>query len=320
MSATWSLLKGLDAAGLPGQEALYGFLEGWHCPRAAQSGSRDVGRLSRFFDEKSRPENSKRQGLRCSASELLAIARAMEEFVFTQVPEDRRVAEEKAFFLAARHTIDVLMSVKRRQVGCRQAANDVERSSCEQMTRAIAAIGVDSITPKFHWAIDLAEQMRSSDYLADAFVIERLHLRARDIANRIQNTAAYEDTLCAGLVNRQATSEGSLGGLEGAEANMPIEDFAHVLVADRMYFHGKRFAIGDMVQREQDIGRLVACIKEHDELALIVEVCALVVRTSRLGRRCTLGDRRQVWLPRDAHVVAAWREAGVGDELHVLMQ
>ena len=77
-TATWGVLKGLDAAGLPGQQALHAFLDGWRCPLAAQSGSRDVGKLGRFFDERSRDENNKREGLRCSASELLAVARALE--------------------------------------------------------------------------------------------------------------------------------------------------------------------------------------------------------------------------------------------------
>ena len=320
MSATWSLLKALDAAGLPGQAALHAFLDGWRCPRAAQSGSRDVGRLGRFFDERSRAENSKREGLRRSASELLAVARAVGEFALTQVPDDHRVADHKAFFLAARRTVDVLMQVKRGQVTPTQGSSDVEMSSREQMARAIALLGEESITRKFHWSFDVAQQMRSSDYLADAFIIERLHLRARDIANRVYNTTAYEASICAGLVNRQASGEGTLGGLEGDQCQMPVGGLEHVLIADRMYFHSKRFASDDILQRGQEIGRVVACAKEHDELALIVDVCALVTRTSRVGRRCRWGGQRQVWLPSDAHVAAAWKETTVQGELHVLMQ
>ena len=180
----WGLLKALDEVGLPGQRAMHDFLDGWHCPWHAQSGSRDVGKVARFFDTRSREENTKRDGLRCSASELLCVARALEEFVYTQVPDDARVRGHREFFLAARRTVDKLICVKNGMAGCRQTGNDIENLSREQMAKAIEALGAGSITPKFHWSFDIAEQMRSSDVLVDAFVIERLHLRARDIADR----------------------------------------------------------------------------------------------------------------------------------------
>ena len=319
-TATWSVLKGLDAARLPGHQALHAFLDGWRCPLAAQSGSRDVGKLGRFFDERSRDENNKREGLRCSASELLAVARALEEFVATQVPDDPRIAAHKDFFLAARRSVDILMRAKRRQIACHEAASDLEGSSREQMRKAIEVMGIESITPKFHWSFGVAQQMRSSDFLADAFVIERLHLRARDVAARILNTNNYEETLCAGLVNKQANGVGSLSGLDGPQCQMPMPELAHVLVADRLYFHGKRFAMEDVVQRDPDVGRVVTCAEEHGELALIVEVCAFVMPTSAKGRRCRFGSRRELWLPSEANAVAAWKKTDVPGEIIVLLQ
>ena len=320
MSATWSLLSGLEEFGLPGQAELHTWLSAWQCPKASQHGSRDAGRLARFFDARSRSENMKRESIRCGASELLAVARALEEFVETQVPSDDRIAVHKSFFLAARDTVELLLRVKRGEVACAQAVSALERQSGEHIAATIALHGAGSVTPKFHWCFDIAEQLRSADYLMDAFVIERLHLRARDVADRLQNTTAYEATLCAGLVNKQINSSAALTGLEGNSCQMPRSDMSSVRIADSLYSHGRRFAVDDFVQRGGEVGIVLACAEEHGVFALVVAVATQVAPTSRLGRRCTFGKtERRFWYPADTHSVAAWRRTGREGEYIVLL-
>ena len=75
--AAWNVLAACEEHGLPGQAELSEFLKGWQIPKASQFGSRDVRTLWRFFDPKSARENRKRQGVRCNASELLALSRCL---------------------------------------------------------------------------------------------------------------------------------------------------------------------------------------------------------------------------------------------------
>ena len=76
MVVLWRLISACEELGLPGQAELHGFLQqGWCAPKAAQHGSRDIGKLHKFFDESSRPHNRERESVRCSASALLVLAR-----------------------------------------------------------------------------------------------------------------------------------------------------------------------------------------------------------------------------------------------------
>ena len=322
MSATWSLLSGLGDAGLPGQQALHHFLKGWKCPRAAAHGSRDAGRLERFFDARSISENNKREGIRCNASELLSLSVVIEEFVATQVPDDNRVSLHIAFFKAARKSIDLLLMAKRGDAQLGEAASELEKLSADHIDTLVSLHGPEWVTPKFHWCFDVAQQLRSDEYVMDAFVIERLHLRARDISDRLFGMDAYESSLCAGLVNKMCNSDGTQVGLEGPTSQMPSVELAHVRIADRMYWHGKRFAVDDVVYRsDSDVGIVVACAEEPGCLALMVNTAAKVASTSRLGRRCRMGSGgMSVWSPADAHVAAAWRPIGSGSELSVLLR
>ena len=234
MNATWTLLARCDELRHPGQEALCDFLQGWVCPNQARQGGRDVRQLWRFFDTRSRAENRRRESIRCSASELLTLARCIEEFIAAKVPPDERLSAQKAFFAAAVRTVDLLMMVKQGRVPCAAAADELERSCQAQLAKFIEVHGAARVTPKFHWAFDIAEQLRNTDYLMDAFVIERLHLRCRSVADNIQNTTSYEASVCAGIVNLQVGGEAALGGMEGKTSPFPHPEFSHVQVGDRM--------------------------------------------------------------------------------------
>ena len=318
--AAWSVLAACEEHGLPGQAELSEFLKGWQIPKAAQFGSRDVRTLWRFFDPKSARENRKRQGVRCNASELLALSRCLEEFVSIQVPDDERVTAHKAFFFAARQTLDLLMRAKIGVATCREIARPLASSCRDQLARFIEIHGHDEVIPKFHWAFSIAEQMYSTDYLMDAFVIERLHIRAKQVADLTKWQADYEASLCAGIINAQVGGTGSSDGLEGKVAQFPHPSLSHAKIADRVYSHGKRMSLGDWVSRAEELGHIVACVEESGELYLIVTVATVVRALSPRGRLCTLsGGARSLWRLADSHVAAAWRQADGSDRIHVML-
>ena len=83
----------------------------------------------------------------------------------------------------------------------------------EAVTRCItfhvAAYGEEFVKPKHHWCYDIAEQLeRDQDVqvLLDAFVVERLHLRFRDLADRITNPTRIEPTLLTLAIMQQKSS------------------------------------------------------------------------------------------------------------------
>ena len=322
MVVLWRLISACEELGLPGQAELHGFLQqGWCVPKAAQHGSRDIGKLHKFFDESSRPFNRERESVRCSASELLALARVFSHFVDVVIPADDRVDVHKRSFIATMETTDILLSVKTGKRTCAAAAGLLARCARRQMEQFILANGGERVVPKMHWCFDLAEQLRDSDYMMGAFVIERLHLRARAIADHVQHTTVMESSVCAGLVNVQANAMTTLGGLEGAVAPYPHPELQHVSVSDRMQACGKHFCTGDLVESSGQVGRIVACAREHAELKLIVDVCCASRAVSRYGRMCTLvPSQRCVWTAAEASPVAAWQHVeGDGDVL-VLLQ
>ena len=319
--AAWSVLEACEANGLPGQEALCEFLKGWQVPKAAQHGARDVRSLWRFFDAKSISGNRKRQGVRCNASELLALTRCLDEFISTKIPDDERIAAHKAFFSAAQKTLDLLMHAKMGIATCREIADPLALSCREQLEKFIEVHGPGEVIPKFHWAFDIVEQVRNTDFLMDAFVIERLHLRARQAADRTMWTQGYEASLCAGVINAQVSGSGSKNGLEGKTTQFPHPSLSHVRVGDMMYFQGKRMCIGDWVQRGAQIGQVLACAEEGSDFYIIVQVASITQVLSRRGRICTLVDGRQsLWGLADSHVVAAWRPSTADDHVYVMMQ
>ena len=322
MVVLWRLISACEEFGLPGQAELHGFLQqGWCIPKASQHGSRDIGKLHKFFDESSRPVNREQESVRCGASELLALARVFSHFVDVMIPADPRIDAHKQCFLAHMETTDILLSVKTGRRTCAAAAELLARCVQRQMEQFILANGGERVTPKMHWCFDLAEQLRDSDFMMDAFVIERLHLRARAVADHVQNTSVMESSVCAGLVNVQANAATTMGGLEGAVAPYPHPQLQHVSVSDRMRAYGKRFCTGDLVESSGQVACIVACTREHAELKLIVDVCCASRAVSRHGRICTrMPAQRCVWSAAEASPVAAWQHVeGDGDVL-VLLQ
>ena len=141
----------------------------------------------------------------------LGVGQGVSHFVDVVIPADGRVDVHKQSFTAAVETTDILLSVKTGKHTCAAAAELLARCARRQMEQFILANGGERVVPKMHWCFDLAEQLRDSDFMMDAFVIERLHLRARAIADHVQATTVMESSVCAGLVNVQANAMTTVG-------------------------------------------------------------------------------------------------------------
>ena len=100
---------------------------------------------------------------------------------------------------------------------------------------------------------DIAQCMVSDGFVVDAFTLERLHLRAKMVAENCKNLAIFEDVVMAGITNAHFGSMAdtehwsSSCHLVGALAPMPGEP--NIVVADRAQYHSEQFVVGDFVYR-----------------------------------------------------------------------
>ena len=75
----------------------------------------------------------------------------------------------------------------------------------EYMQSGARLYGPHFFKPKSHWAFDVADQMETSGFLFDAFIIERLHLRVRAIAENVKDTRTFGRAVLSGVVNVHTT-------------------------------------------------------------------------------------------------------------------
>jgi len=180
----------------------------------------------------------RRGQVKCSASELLGLQGLLRHLVETRVA-GHGVEAELASFDAACHCIDALQVAKRGVWASDVAVQRLERASAQFLQLHKAAYGTTHMRPKHHWIMDIPAQLRRDGCVLDMFIIERLHLQVKAIAENVRNTIVFERSVLAGVSNLQAqrlaTSFGDCG-LEGREIRWP--GARGVLVAERLSYLG----------------------------------------------------------------------------------
>lgn len=183
--------------------------------------------------------------VKCSASELLGLHSLLRHFVQTRVDPQPGVEKELASFAAACRCIDLLLLAKRGVAASGEVAEALARASAEHLELHKAAYGTAHLRPKHHWVMDVPAQLRRDGLVLDSFIIERIHLQVKSIAEHIRNTSCYERSVLAGVLNLQAKRLSKAlqqVGLEGRQVLWPgTQD---VLVSDRMGYLGLKVARG----------------------------------------------------------------------------
>ena len=177
--------------------------------------------------------------VKCSASELLGLHSLLRHFVQTRVGSQPGIENELASFAAACRCIDLLQLAKRGVADSREAADELSRASAEHLELHKTAYGTAHLRPKHHWVMDVPAQLRRDGLVLDSFIVERIHLQVKSVAEHIRNTSCYERSVLAGVLNLQAQrlSKGLRQvGLEGAR--VPWPGTQDVLVSDRMGYLG----------------------------------------------------------------------------------
>ena len=124
------------------------------------------------------------------------------------------------------------------------------------------------VRPKHHWAFSVAECMSSEDHLLDTFGTERLHLRARSVAENCDNLQVFERYTMAGVTNMHYHSLEAMSlsevHLVGPTAQMPGS--ASIMVASGCRCNGEHLHIDNYCYRG-----FVRCVC----VCVCVCVCAL---------------------------------------------
>ena len=93
--------------------------------------------------------------------------------------------------------------------------------------------------------------MQQDDMLVDAFTLERLHLRAKGVAERCKDPGHFEGSVLGGVLNAHINALSDAGAftvaLLGKTATMP--GAPNITIADKAKYHGETFTAGDFAFR-----------------------------------------------------------------------
>ena len=151
--------------------------------------------------------------------------------------------------------MDILRMVKKRRLDVRDGGRQLQVALARHLESHVGVSGTRRVGPKTHWAFDIAECMQQDDILVDCFVTERLHRRAKAVAEHHYKLVDYEKGVMAGIINSHMNNIESHGvstmKFEGPLAAMP--GAPDVLIGDHCSYYGEYLSAGDFVFR--GIGR-----------------------------------------------------------------
>ena len=214
------------------------------------------------------------QKLKASASEHLNLYGLMRYFVEVNIPHDASVAKERASFMACCQAVDTLLEAKRSHNGAAAFAEPLRRQVERWFDLHQQAYQDQLIKPKSHWAMDICDQLRRDNMVLDAFTLERLHLRAKRVADNCDLSDGFEEAVLVGILAQQMESirGGSLeGGLLGKQRK--LDDLPDTMAAAGLQWNGIEAWAGDLVFADNVLGEVVTAARpQHGEPYVIVQL------------------------------------------------
>lgn len=293
-------------AGIPRSE-LQTFLkdESWVYPHQSTQKSRQ---LHRVFDERREVERNE-YAVKASCSELLGIYGMLRFYIGLRLTGLPDCEAALGSFSSLCHVLDLILAAKRKTVNVTQAADRLEAATISFLAKHISAHGTSEVKPKHHWLTDVGEQIRIDNMVVDAFVVERIHLRVKQVAENIKNTSDFEVSVLSSLLTThlRALSERSVGdSLLGRAAMVP--GCPRARVADKMRVYGVEFRVGDVVAFGDQVGVLEACATEDEELLAFVRPFAKTSDILDHVAHYRLEEHLQLWAASIIVHALAWRK------------
>ena len=282
------------------------FLSDWVLPVHSKATIHEVRRLFTDFRH-SYSENHEK--LKASASELLSTYGLLRHFALLHLKHDSIVQEALSFELCC-HLMDGILDAKHGQMSMAEASNWLKRAHQGFLEMHIATYGIEYLKPKHHWVFDIAEQWMHHTLVPDAFLVEKQHLRAKEVADRVRNTICFERSVLTDMLNSQVAAICELGkDFELLSNATQYPGVPGSLVGDTLSIMGVEMSVNDIVFLNDAAGKVLACIQEGDEFSVIVELLSLHVVLTPHAFIGTWNPRRVVWDAKLVQVALAWRQS-----------
>ena len=207
----WTLVEAAEKHRVFTQEDIERFLrQGWSSLSLDNRGKAGAcmwawRHLSKIFSKAGAQANEAANTIKASMSDLLTLYRSLSHFFATRVPAGGPLDDHMRLFQLVGKAVDLILAVKHRRLPQRHAGQQLVMVLRQHMD-LLRVLGVPRNPPKLHWAFDVAECLLKDDFLVDAFALERLHLRVKDIAALRCDLGVYEKSVIAGVTNRHLSS------------------------------------------------------------------------------------------------------------------
>jgi hypothetical protein len=299
------LLSSCEVVGITSKEIETHLKSDWVFPHAHRSKGK---LLWRIFDQRGKSIQDK---VKASASEMLVLYALLRHFFEVRLRDQPEVADQLRSFQAACLCVDILLRAKRGKLPMAEASALLKDAMRQHLLLHMHAYGKSHLKPKHHWMWDVAEQLSRDAFVLDCFVIERLHKRAKAMANSILNTQRFERSVLSSVLNDHRNALQAQGspilGLTGKTA--PLPGCPSALVGNRLVHEGLYISVGDIVFHENSMGSVSACCLEAGCLYVIVEEMIFVRPLSShsgIWRRPRDQAQLKVWLAASLDIALAW--------------
>lgn len=141
--------------------------------------------------------------LKASAGELLGLYALLRHYVELHIGQRPEVAAQRASFDAVCSIIDLVLLCKRERMSPADATEALRRACVRHLELHEIAYGTQHLRPKHHWQLDMCEQAARDGCILDAFVVERMHLSVKRIAEAVKNTSVFERSVMSGVINHR---------------------------------------------------------------------------------------------------------------------
>ena len=285
--------------------------DGWAFPKQRRAQTEILRRVFNDFRHVYADNHDK---LKATASELLCVYGLMRHWVLITFQNDDRMAQEVSSFNACCQVVDVLLLTKRGHFTLAAGARQLRAATTRFIDLHKACYGSENLKPKHHWLYDIASQWENQHHVhecvPDAFLVEKEHLVAKPIAERVRNTSISEESVLAGTLHSQIESLSRLGSKCVLMGNcLPMPGFPQASVADNLEIEGVGMSVDDIVFHNHTPGIILACAREGDDYFVIVSEFALHTRLSAHSGNYVLVGRRVLWDARRVTVALAWRRS-----------
>ena len=256
------------------------------------------------------PNNEETGKVIAKASEYITLYVLMRHYVERHLVHDARIRLQRESFEAACEVVELCMAAKRSSgLVFQNAVASLRGALRRHVDKFKVAYGGGKILPKHHACFHTPDQFLTDRCVVDMFVVERLNLRVKEVAEAVDDTHAWERSVSASLFTKQFNSlrDGNChfsNGLLG-KCTSP-QEYPNVSLAKAVRYDSKEFHVHDIMISADVVGRVAACAFDASDLLLIVQVMEPIGPMTKSSNRYRLTRRLGVAFVADAREASAW--------------